>query len=57
MKLLFIPARNEGMIRQPVFGPESSHLRERIGAIHAATDADCPGFGHGASAGNFQREV
>jgi hypothetical protein len=45
------------MIRQPVFGPEGLHLRERIGAVHAATDADCPGFGHGASAGNFQREV
>src|SRR5438067_6030503 len=50
MEMLFARARNEGMVRQPVLGMEALHLLKTIGAIDAATDADCPGFGHGGSA-------
>src|SRR4051812_36590222 len=50
MEMLLAGARNEGMVRQPVLGMEALHLLKTIGAIDAATDADCPGFGHGGSA-------
>ena len=44
MKLLFAGARDQGMVRQPVFGMEGLHLFQAIGAVDAATDADGPGF-------------
>jgi hypothetical protein len=46
MKLFFARARDQGMVRQPVFGVEALHLFKTVGAVNPAADADCPGFRH-----------
>src|ERR1700677_3745213 len=53
MKLFFAGARDHGMVRQPVLGMEALHLLQAVGAVYAATDADCPGLGHDQSAEIF----
>jgi hypothetical protein len=46
MELFFAGAGDQRMIRQAVFSMKTLHLFESVGAIHAAADADCPGFRH-----------